>query len=298
MSTTINNNYSRFYKGKPQSKSYSSNSAAKKDTSANAVSSRQVKDVLVKSPEKAPKPLVYTRKFMSDGQMTRSETAAKEARDAAFQEEGATQLEGTYKKVSESDEINTDLTWHETLREKAPEVCDEFDALMRDIVDHALNHRDDGEKFADRFIEMVKKAEKALAAADSGSETADGTEAAAEESDEKASEAMQEQDDDDTQEEAEKDQNRSSGMVGINAGKLARMLAAAKTRSQVQAVMSKIQSDLSECEAGKNNGMDVDEESVKAAKALLQEAKSKMASAENREATPQEEMAAAIASLM
>ena len=100
------------------------------------------------------------------------------------------------------------------------------------------------------------------------------------------------------QAEQEKDEKKSGGMVGINAGKLARMLAAAKTRSQVQAVMSKIQSDLSECEAGKNNGMDVDEESVKAAKQLLQEAKSKMGSAENREATPQEEMAAAIASLM
>ena len=98
--------------------------------------------------------------------------------------------------------------------------------------------------------------------------------------------------------EPEKDENRSKGMVGINAGKLSRMLAAAKTRSQVQAVMAKIQADLSECEAGKNNGMDVDEESVKAAKLLLEEAKSKMSSAENREATPQEEMAAALASLM
>ena len=100
------------------------------------------------------------------------------------------------------------------------------------------------------------------------------------------------------QEESEKDQSGSKGMVGINAGKLARMLAAAKTRSQVQAVMSKIQADLSECEAGKNQGMDVDEESVKAAKLLLEEAKSKMGSAENREPTSQEEMAAAIASLM
>ena len=100
------------------------------------------------------------------------------------------------------------------------------------------------------------------------------------------------------QEETDKDQNKSSGMVGINAGKLARMLASAKTRSQVQAVIAKIQSDLQECEAGKNNGMDVDEESVKAAEQLLQEAKSRMSSAENREATPEEEMAAALASLM
>lgn len=110
--------------------------------------------------------------------------------------------------------------------------------------------------------------------------------------------SVEEQEEQTEQEESEKEQNRSKGMVGINAGKLARMLAAAKTRSQVQAVMSKIQADLSECEAGKNQGMDVDEESVKAAKLLLEEAKSKMGSAENREATPQEEMAAAIASLM
>lgn len=298
MSTTINNNYSQFYKGKPQSKSYSSNFAAKKDTSTNAVSSQHGKDVLVKSPENAPTPIVYTKKFMSDRPMTPEESAANEARDAAFQEEGVTQSEDTYEDTYQKiDEINTNLSWHETLREKAPEVCDEFDALMREIVDHALNHRDDGEKFADRFIEMVKKAEKALAGADSSAETADGTEAVAEESTEKASETLQEQDDDE-QKEPDKEQNRSSGMVGINAGKLARMLAAAKTRSQVQAVISKIQSDLSECEAGKNNGMDVDENSVKAAKVLLQEAKSKMGSAENREATPQEEMAAAIASLM
>ena len=113
-----------------------------------------------------------------------------------------------------------------------------------------------------------------------------------------AAQPVEDQEDDPGQEEPEKDENRSGGMVGINAGKLARMLAAAKTRSQVQAVMSKIQADLGECEAGKNQGMDVDEESVKAAKLLLQEAKSKMSAAENREATPQEEMAAAIASLM
>ena len=290
MSATINNNYSQLYKGTKHIKSYTSNLAVKKDTSTNAVSSQHGKDVLVKSSENAPKPLVYTKKFMSERPMTPEETAAKEARDAAFQED-ITQSEGTYQKI---DEINTNLTWHEILREKAPEVCDEFDALMREIVDHAINHRDDGEKFADRFIEMVKKAEKALAAADSQTEISESSEADADDS----AESLQAQDDNDVEEKAEEDQNKSGGMVGINAGKLARMLAAAKTRSQVQAVMSKIQSDLSECEAGKNQGMDVDEESVKAAKQLLQEAKSKMGSAENREPTPQEEMVAAIASLM
>lgn len=100
------------------------------------------------------------------------------------------------------------------------------------------------------------------------------------------------------QEEAKGDQTGSSGKVGINAGKLARMLAAAKTRAQVQAVIAKIQADLNECEAGEKNGMDVDEASVKAAQQLLQQANSQMSSAENREATPEEEMAAALASLM
>ncbi|MDE5577981.1 MAG: hypothetical protein K2J11_11415 [Oscillospiraceae bacterium] len=106
---------------------------------------------------------------------------------------------------------------------------------------------------------------------------------------------------DEQEEQSEQDEiegEQVGGCVGINADKLARMLAAAKTRSQVQAVIAKIQADLNECEAGKNNNMDVDEASVKAAKQLLQEAKSRMGSAENREATPEEEMAAALAALM
>ncbi len=86
--------------------------------------------------------------------------------------------------------------------------------------------------------------------------------------------------------------------MGINAAKLARMLAAAKTRSQVQAVMDMIMSDLRECDAGKEKGYDVDEASVSAAESLLEEAKSRMSSAEDREPTPQEEMMSALASLM
>lgn len=106
---------------------------------------------------------------------------------------------------------------------------------------------------------------------------------------------------DEQEEQTEQDKTEGEqrgGCVGINADKLARMLAAAKTRSQVQAVIAKIQADLNECEAGEKNNMDVDEASVKAAEQLLQEAKSRMGSAENREATPEEEMAAALAALM
>ena len=62
--------------------------------------------------------------------------------------------------------------------------------------------------------------------------------------------------------------------------------------------MDMIMSDLRECDAGKEKGYDVDESSVSAAESLLEEAKSRMSSAEDREPTPQEEMASALASLM
>ena len=114
----------------------------------------------------------------------------------------------------------------------------------------------------------------------------------------KALEAPQTQGGEEADEEESGDMSGVSGRVGINAAKLARMLAAAKTRAQVQAVIAKIEADLDECEAGKEQGMDVDEASVEAAESLLQEAKSRLAGAESREATPAEEMASALASLM
>lgn len=104
--------------------------------------------------------------------------------------------------------------------------------------------------------------------------------------------------DDDGDDEAGGGASKSSGCVAINAAKLARMLAAAKTRAQVQAVIAQIQSDLRECDAGKEQGFDVDEASVEAAKNLLQDAQQRMGQAEDREATPEEEMASALASLM
>lgn len=91
---------------------------------------------------------------------------------------------------------------------------------------------------------------------------------------------------------------KTSTSMGINAGKLARMLAAAKTRSQVRAVIALIESDIKECDAGKAQGADVDESSYKAAQRLLEQARSDLNKADDREATPQEEMAQALASLM
>ena len=99
-------------------------------------------------------------------------------------------------------------------------------------------------------------------------------------------------------EEAEAQESESvGGSVGINAAKLARKLAAAKTQSQIRAIMAEIQSDLKECESGAARGMDVDEASVEAAERLLQEARQRMGQAERREPTPEEEMASALASL-
>ena len=95
-----------------------------------------------------------------------------------------------------------------------------------------------------------------------------------------------------------KESSTRKGMVGINAAKLARMLAAAKTQSQVRAVIAQIKADLEECDSGKAQGMDVDEASVEAAEQVLQQAQQRMGQTENREATPEEKMASALASLM
>ena len=158
--------------------------------------------------------------------------------------------------------------------------------------------REGNREAAGKLEELLSKAEE------TGELTLDDEDMRTLESAAKALEAMQEHNDNKAEEGPEKeaeeegDQTGTSGRVGINAAKLARMLAAAKTRSQVQAVIAKIQADLRECDTGKAQGMDVDEASVRAAEQLLQEAKSYLGSAENREATPEEEMASALASLM
>ena len=101
-----------------------------------------------------------------------------------------------------------------------------------------------------------------------------------------------------TQDTDEVTSEKTGTSMGINAGKLARMLAAAKTRSQVRAVIALIESDIKECDAGKAQGAEVDESSYKAAQRLLEQARSDLNKADDREATPQEEMAQALASLM
>lgn len=194
--STIINDYSQFYAGTEQLKSYGSNSTMKKDTlvkyrfnttdengnkvmdkmskeemfqAMKDISSQYGDNVIVQFSGDGMAALADSKKIMSGREMTAEEAAAKEARDAAFQAE-ITQLEGTYRIVPE-DELNTQLNWHETLKEKAPDICNEFDDLMQQILDHALNHNDDGEKFGEKFIELVKKAEQAISAYDAKMES-------------------------------------------------------------------------------------------------------------------------------
>lgn len=89
-----------------------------------------------------------------------------------------------------------------------------------------------------------------------------------------------------------------SQSIGINAGKLARKLAAAKTKAQVQMVIAEVQQDLAECEAGRENGAIVDEKSVQATQEVLNQANQRLNEVDDREATPEEEMAFSLAGLM
>jgi hypothetical protein len=109
---------------------------------------------------------------------------------------------------------------------------------------------------------------------------------------------MLKQSDEDVSAEDEEEGQETSGSVAINAGKLARRLAAAKTKAQVQAIIAEIQQNLSECEAGKAQGLAVDESSVQSAQNLLNQAKQRMGTADSREATPGEEMAFSMSDLM
>ena len=180
---------------------------------------------------------------------------------------------------------------HESVLVRKDELNEELRAQARENAEKIIKRvREKNKDAADKLEEMLNKAEET------------GGLVLGDEDMRVFGEAANAVDIQQTEEAAESDveiESESVGKsIGINDAKLARMLAAAKTRSQVQAVMDMIQSDLRECDAGKEQGYDVDEASVSAAESLLEEAKSRMSSAEDREPTPQEEMATALASLM
>ena len=88
-----------------------------------------------------------------------------------------------------------------------------------------------------------------------------------------------------------------SRQVGINAAKLAAKISAARTASQLQTVISDIASDLRDVEEGLANGWCSQAEVAKA-RALMAMAQGKMGQVDNRDATPEEESAFNMASLM
>lgn len=91
--------------------------------------------------------------------------------------------------------------------------------------------------------------------------------------------------------------NTQTGKVAVNVGKRARQIAAAKTQAQVRAVLSILQNDLQDVEEGLKNGM-CDQKEVDKVKALISQAQARMGQVSAREATPDEENAFAMSSLM
>lgn len=185
MSSIINQNYSQFYKGTEPLKSYGSNTAGKKDKlvryefNTHDEQGNKIMDKM--SREETLQTMKEIRsqygddvivEFSGDGMAALVEGKNSGDLDAIMQKRMAqrvipddmvTQLESTYQKVSDSDLDRMKETWHSKLREASPEVCDELDGLMARIFDHAINHKNDGEKFGDEFIKLVQKAETAIA---------------------------------------------------------------------------------------------------------------------------------------
>ena len=186
MSTIINQNYGQFYKGTESAKTYGSGEKGKKDKVVkyqfNTTDEKGNKIMDKMSREETLQAMKDIRsqygddvivEFSGDGMAALVESknsgngpdldSIMGAGQRTIPDDMVTQLEGTYQIVSEDDEVKTHVSWHDTLRQKAPDVCDELDDLMQQIFDHGLNHRDDGEKFGKKFIELVTKAERAIA---------------------------------------------------------------------------------------------------------------------------------------
>ncbi len=101
----------------------------------------------------------------------------------------------------------------------------------------------------------------------------------------------------DTETSSEEECETISGKVGVNVGKTARKIAAAKTTSQLRAVIAEIKGDMQEVKAGIEKGW-CDESEMEKVNSLMAQAQNRMGQVEDREATPEEENMFAMASLM
>ena len=88
-----------------------------------------------------------------------------------------------------------------------------------------------------------------------------------------------------------------SGKVAVNAGKIARKIAAAKTQAQLRAVMAEIKGDMQEVKAGIEKGW-CNEAEMDKLDSLMSMAQNRMGQVEDREATPEEENEFALISLI
>ncbi len=202
MSINVNNGYERFYKGTEPIKKYGSGGKGKDklvryefnttDEHGNkvmdkmsreetlqamkAISAQYGDDTIVEFSGNGMAALVESKKSGHGPDLDKIMVKTSEQR--VIPDDMVTQLEGTYRRVSKDDEINTNRSWHDTLKEKAPDVCNELDDLMQQILEHGLNHNNDGEKFGKRFVELIVKAEKAISAYDAKTQGVKNTTAA------------------------------------------------------------------------------------------------------------------------
>ena len=96
---------------------------------------------------------------------------------------------------------------------------------------------------------------------------------------------------------SEKESESMSVSVGVNVGKTARKIAAAKTREQLRMVISEIRNDMQVVKDGMEKGW-CDESEMDKVNMLMSMAQNRMGQVEDREATPEEENAFSMASLM
>ena len=99
------------------------------------------------------------------------------------------------------------------------------------------------------------------------------------------------------EEDSETESESIGGKVGVNVGKTARKIEAAKTKTQLRAVIAEISGDMQEVKAGMEKGW-CDESEMEKVNQLMAMAQNKMGQVEDREATPEEENMFALASLM
>ena len=103
--------------------------------------------------------------------------------------------------------------------------------------------------------------------------------------------------DEETEKVSEKESKTISGKIGVNVGKTARKIAAAKTKAQLQAVIAEISRDMQEVRAGLEKGW-CDESEVAKVNSLMSMAQSRIGQVSDREATPEEQSAFNMVSLM